>query len=133
VPVQLLGRVRVVVDLYYHGLALLETQQRSWELTVIGYRRNDVLRRDFHRTCSNAQGVIRRTSFRSLEIRKHSRKPSLALPGSIAAHAAIPVSVRKSRRDGIFSLNDLTFEQQLTSNDYRKSVFKFDATDKPEG
>ncbi len=67
VPMQLLGSVRVVADFYAHGLPLFKTEDRSWELTVIGYRRNDVLRSDLNRACGNAQDVIRRAPFGLLE------------------------------------------------------------------
>jgi hypothetical protein len=60
---QLFGSVGIVADFYAHGLVLFKTEERSWELTVIGYRRNDVLRSDLNRACGNAQDVIRRASF----------------------------------------------------------------------
>jgi hypothetical protein len=63
VPMQLLGGIGVVVDLNGGGLIFFETQQRSWELTVIRYRRDDMLWRDFNRTCSNTQDVIRCSFF----------------------------------------------------------------------
>jgi len=67
VPVQLFGSIRVIADLYTHGLPLFKTEERSWELAVIGYRRNDVLRSDLNGACGDAQDVIWRASFGLLE------------------------------------------------------------------
>jgi len=50
VPMQLFGSVRVVVDIDGRRLALFETQQGSWELTVVSVRGNDVLGSNLDRT-----------------------------------------------------------------------------------
>src|ERR1019366_2271159 len=64
VPVQLLGHVSLVVDVYSNLLAFLKTKQRSRELTVVGRRRNDAIRGQFHRRHGDGQGIIwRRIGF----------------------------------------------------------------------
>src|SRR5512146_1837694 len=48
VPVELLRRVRVVVDVDDGGTSFLESQQRSRKLAVVGRYRQEALRADFH-------------------------------------------------------------------------------------
>ena len=61
VPVELLGRVGVVVNLYRDRSAFFEPQERSGELAVVGDCGDDVLRRDLNRSRGNAQNVIGRS------------------------------------------------------------------------
>ena len=58
VPVQLLRRIGVVVDIDNDPLAFHKTQQRSGKLTVIECRRHNVLRRQFDQSGSDAQRIV---------------------------------------------------------------------------
>ena len=58
-PVQLLGRVRLVVNVDGDLPAFFEAQQRPGELTVIGGGGDDAIRGQFHRLDGDGQGVIR--------------------------------------------------------------------------
>ena len=57
-PVQLLGRVGVVVDFDRRWLAFLEAQQGAGKMSVVSDRRDDALGSNFHRTCGYVQNVI---------------------------------------------------------------------------
>ena len=58
VPVQLFGRVRVVVDIDGDLPAFLKAQQRAGELAVVRGDRNDAIGREFDRRGGDPQGVI---------------------------------------------------------------------------
>src|SRR6266403_1744337 len=62
-PMQLLGCIRVVMHFDRRCLTLFETQQGTWELTVVGDRRNDALWRDLNRTRFDTHGIVCRASF----------------------------------------------------------------------
>jgi len=59
VPMQLLGSVRIVVDLDRNRLPLLEAQQGSRELTVVGRRGEDVVTSELDEAGSNADRIVR--------------------------------------------------------------------------
>src|SRR3984893_12178364 len=61
VPMQLLGRIGIVVDVHCGLLAFFETQQWPRKLTVISSERDDPLRSNLDRRCFDVQRVIRRT------------------------------------------------------------------------
>src|SRR5471030_1927981 len=62
VPMQLLGRVRLVVDVDRELLAFFEAEQRPGELTVVGSCGDDAIRGQLHRLHGDGHGVIRRTA-----------------------------------------------------------------------
>ena len=59
VPMQLLGRVGLIVNVDRDRLAFFEAEQRPRELTVVGSRGDDAIRGQFHRLHGDGQGVIR--------------------------------------------------------------------------
>jgi hypothetical protein len=64
VPVQLLGRVRVVVDVDDALPAFLEAHQRSGEAAIIGGRREEEFRCVFDQAGADANGVVGRAAGR---------------------------------------------------------------------
>ena len=58
VPVQLLRRVGVVVDVHHHRPALFQPQQWPGKLAVVGAGRNDVVGRQLHQAAADAQRVV---------------------------------------------------------------------------
>ena len=58
VPVELLGRVGVVVDVDGDGLAFFEAQQRPGELAVVGGGGDDAVGREFDWAGGDAEGVV---------------------------------------------------------------------------
>ena len=67
VPMQLFWRVCVVVNLNRYWLALLESQERTGKLILVGEGRDNVFISDVNRGSANAHGVIRCRSV--LEVR----------------------------------------------------------------
>jgi hypothetical protein len=61
-PMQLLGRIRLVVDVDRDLFAFFETEQWPRELTVVGSRGNDAIRGQFDRLHGDCQGVIHGTA-----------------------------------------------------------------------
>ncbi len=61
-PMQLLRRVRLIVNVDRDWLAFFEAKQWPGELTVIGSGGDDVFRRQFHRRHGDGQGVIGRAA-----------------------------------------------------------------------
>ena len=59
-PMQLLGRVGLVVNVDSDWFTFLEAEQRPRELAVVSSRGNDAFRRQFHRRHGDSQGVIGR-------------------------------------------------------------------------
>ena len=57
-PVQLLGRIGVVVDIDDDPLSFLEAQQRAGKLPVIGGGGNDAIRRQFNDSIANPDYLI---------------------------------------------------------------------------
>ncbi len=57
-PVQLLGGVGVVVDVYGDGLALLEAKERAGELAVVGGGGDDAVGCEFDGAGGYAEGVV---------------------------------------------------------------------------
>ena len=58
VPVQLLRRIGVVVDIYNDTLAFHQTHHRSGKLTIVECRRHNVLRRQFDQSGRDAQRIV---------------------------------------------------------------------------
>jgi hypothetical protein len=58
-PVQLLGRIGVVVDIDNDPLTFLEAQQGAGKLPVIGGGRNDAIRRQFDQPIADPDRLIR--------------------------------------------------------------------------
>ena len=73
-PVQLLGGVGVVVDLYPGGLAFLEPEQRSRELPVVDGGGHHSIRRQLDRAGADAQRVV------GLAVRRRRRWSRTPLP-----------------------------------------------------
>jgi hypothetical protein len=65
VPVQLFGRIGVVMDIDNDLPAFLEAQKGPGKLPVIGGGRNDVVRRQFHEPVADSDRVIRSILWRS--------------------------------------------------------------------
>jgi hypothetical protein len=61
-PMQLLGRVRLIVNVDRDLFAFFEAEQWPRELTVIGSRGEDAIRGQFHRLHGDRQGVISRAA-----------------------------------------------------------------------
>ena len=57
-PVQLFGRIGLVMNVDRDLLAFLESQKRPGELAVIGSHGDDVIRSQFNRLNGDRQGVI---------------------------------------------------------------------------
>ena len=84
VPVQLFGRIGVVMDIDNNLPAFLQTQQRPRKLPVIGGGRNDAVRRQFHKPVADPDRVVRSALRRGLsaadsslslgQLRKRRRK-----------------------------------------------------------
>src|SRR5271165_2716561 len=62
VPMELLRRVRLVVDLNRYSLPFLEAQQRSRKLSVVSGDRDDPVWREFDGRSSNRQSVVNRAA-----------------------------------------------------------------------
>jgi hypothetical protein len=60
-PMELLGRVRLIVNVDRDRFAFLESEQGARELTVVGCGGDDAIRSQFHGRYGDCQGVIRRT------------------------------------------------------------------------
>ena len=58
-PMELLGGVRLVVNIDGDLFPFLEAEQWPRELTVVSGRGDDVIRGQFHRLHGDGQGVIR--------------------------------------------------------------------------
>ena len=93
-PMQLLGRVRLVVNIDGDLFAFLEAEQWPRELTVIGSRGDNAIRGQFHRLHGDCQGVIRGAAgFESLFWLGHGRL--------LAAHAVAKQGASGQRAQGI--------------------------------
>ena len=57
-PVQLLGRIRLVVNVDGDRLPFFETEQWPGKLTVVSGRGDDAFRGQFHRFHGDGQGVV---------------------------------------------------------------------------
>ena len=66
VPVQLLRSVGIVEHVDRDLLTFFEAQERTWELPVVGNRRNDPLRCNLNGARANAQSVIGPGTYRRL-------------------------------------------------------------------
>ena len=81
-PVQLLRRVHVIVDLDRYFASCFEPQQWSRELSVVSDRRDDVFRRNLDCACANVQCIVRGHTLCLSVCRSNSRLPIQRHSGS---------------------------------------------------
>ena len=100
VPMQLLGRVGLIVDVDGDRAPFLEAEQRPGKLAVVGGSGDDAIRRQFHRLHGDRQGVIRWDGFERGLFRL-GRGGLLAANGvgQQRAPASVPTAFMKFRRD----------------------------------
>src|SRR5580698_6637276 len=69
VPMQLLRRVGLIVDVDGDRAPFLEAEQRTGELAVVGGSRENAIGRQFHRLYGDGERVVRRAGFNSFLFR----------------------------------------------------------------